>query len=75
MSYRPYLNVSLATRVTVAVNVGVPAAALCITRRLYKIASVQSATITRRERRRAVTVDLWIGLGIPLVQQLMCKLY
>lgn len=51
--------------------VGIPAAALCIQRRLYKIATVSSVTTTKRERRRAVYEDLAIGLGIPFVQMIL----
>lgn len=51
--------------------VGIPAASLCINRRLYHIASVQAVTITRAEKRRAVTVDLAIGLGIPLLEMIL----
>jgi pheromone a factor receptor len=53
------------------VSVGIPAASLCINRRLYLIASVQSVTTTKAEKRRAVYVDLAIGLGIPLAEMIL----
>ncbi|KAI9509916.1 pheromone A receptor-domain-containing protein [Russula earlei] len=58
----------IATRFQVAMNVAIPAASLCINRRLYKIATVKAVMITRAEKRRAIITDLLIGLGIPLLQ-------
>ncbi|KDQ23627.1 hypothetical protein PLEOSDRAFT_1048633 [Pleurotus ostreatus PC15] len=58
----------ISTRLTVGISVAIPAAALCIYRRLYKIASVQTVALSRAEKRRAVMVDLAIGLGIPFTQ-------
>ena len=56
------------TRFQVAINVAIPACSLCINRRLYKIATSKAVMITRSEKRRAVMVDLLIGLGIPILQ-------
>ncbi|KAJ7611071.1 putative fungal pheromone GPCR, STE3-type [Mycena polygramma] len=58
----------ISTRLIVGIAVAIPAASLCINRRLYKIASCSTVSITKAEKRRAVLVDLAIGLGIPLVQ-------
>nr|UWI70536.1 pheromone receptor B2 [Pleurotus eryngii] len=58
----------ISTRLTVGLSVAIPAASLCINRRLYKIASVQAVSITRAEKQRAIMADLGIGLGIPLTQ-------
>ncbi|KAJ7055539.1 STE3-domain-containing protein [Mycena amicta] len=49
-------------------NLAIPATSLCINRRLYQIASVRSVTKTRAEKRRAIIIDLAIGLGLPLLQ-------
>ncbi|KAG6916884.1 hypothetical protein DXG01_004793 [Tephrocybe rancida] len=57
----------ISTRFFLGVVVALPAASLCINRRLYQIASVRSVTVTKAEKRRAVMVDLAIGLGIPIV--------
>lgn len=57
----------ISTRIIIAVGVGIPAASLCINRRLYQIASVKSVTITKSQKRRAILVDLAIGLGLPLL--------
>ncbi|KAF9494768.1 pheromone receptor [Pleurotus eryngii] len=64
----------ISTRLTVGLSVAIPAASLCINRRLYKIASVQTVSISRvlsiwlLQKRRAVMTDLAIGLGIPFTQ-------
>jgi len=48
-------------------SVAIPAASLCINRRLYNIASIRSASFTRSDRRRATQIDLAIGVGIPVL--------
>ncbi|KAJ6470317.1 putative transmembrane pheromone receptor [Mycena sanguinolenta] len=58
----------ITTKLMVGIAVAIPAASLCINRRLYKIASCQTVSVSKAEKRRAVVVDLAIGLGIPLVQ-------
>ncbi|KAF7372712.1 STE3-like pheromone receptor [Mycena sanguinolenta] len=58
----------ISTRLMVGIAVAIPASSLCINRRLYKIASCQTVSVTQAEKRRAVLVDLAIGLGIPLLQ-------
>ncbi|KAF8149601.1 GPCR fungal pheromone mating factor, partial [Mycena galopus ATCC 62051] len=52
----------------IGINVAIPAASLCITRRLYDIATRKQAAVSKAERRREVLVDLAIGLGIPSLQ-------
>jgi len=58
----------ISTRFIVGINVGIPAALLVISHRLFKIASRTATFSTRAEKRRALIIDLAIGLGIPLVQ-------
>ena len=48
-----------------------PAASLCINRRLYKIATAKVVMATRSDNRRAVIIDLLIGIGIPILQMIM----
>jgi pheromone a factor receptor len=50
------------------VAVAIPAASLCINRRLYYIATANTVTNTKRQKRQAVMVDLAIGLGIPILE-------
>ncbi|KAF8884493.1 STE3-like pheromone receptor [Infundibulicybe gibba] len=58
----------ISTRLIVGISVAIPAASLCINRRLYHIASCQTVSITMAHKRRMVMIDLAIGLGIPALQ-------
>ncbi|KAJ7643171.1 pheromone B alpha 1 receptor [Mycena polygramma] len=49
-------------------NLAIPACSLCINRRLYQIASVRSVRKSKAEKRKAIIIDLAIGLGLPLLQ-------
>jgi pheromone a factor receptor len=59
-------------RIQAALNVAIPACSLCINRRLYKIATTTTVMVTPAEKRRAIIVDLLIGLGIPCLQ-MVCQ--
>ena len=61
----------LASRYIIGVSVAIPAASLCINRRLYLITTVQSVTKSKAEKHRDVMVDLAIGLGIPLLEMIL----
>ncbi|KAF8055249.1 pheromone B alpha 1 receptor [Lyophyllum atratum] len=61
----------ISARFLVGVAVAIPAASLCINRRLYHIASVRSVTVTKAEKRRAIMVDLAIGLGLPILEMIL----
>lgn len=61
----------ISARIIVGTAVAIPAASLCINRRLYHIASVKSVTITRAEKRRNIMIDLLIGLGLPILQMVL----
>lgn len=61
----------ISARFIIGYNWAVPAAALCINRRLYHIASVKSVTISKAEKRRAIMVDLGIGLGLPILGMIL----
>ncbi|KZT19581.1 STE3-domain-containing protein [Neolentinus lepideus HHB14362 ss-1] len=58
----------ISVHLIIAVAVAIPAASLCINRRLYKIANGSMVSVSRQERRNAVIIDLCIGLGIPIIQ-------
>ncbi|KAJ7246160.1 pheromone A receptor-domain-containing protein [Mycena haematopus] len=60
--------VRLSTHFLNGFNLAIPACSLCINRRLYQIASVRTVTKTKAEKRRAILVDLAIGLGLPVLQ-------
>ncbi|KAH7923649.1 pheromone receptor [Leucogyrophana mollusca] len=57
----------ITARFIIGFTVGIPASSLCMIRRLYRIATMQSLNRTRDERRRAVVIDLSIGVGFPCV--------
>ncbi|KDQ50791.1 hypothetical protein JAAARDRAFT_199631 [Jaapia argillacea MUCL 33604] len=57
----------ISSKLSVGAGVGLPAASLCINRRLYIISSIQSVTNTRAQKLRAVYIDLAIGLGLPII--------
>ncbi|KAJ6451997.1 pheromone A receptor-domain-containing protein [Mycena vitilis] len=61
----------ISTRITIGVSVAIPAASLCINRRLYKIAACQTVSITKAQKRRAVMIDCAIGVGIPVLQMIL----
>ncbi|KAH0834106.1 STE3-domain-containing protein [Lanmaoa asiatica] len=65
----------ISTKFMIGSAVAIPAASLCINRRLYQIASVQSVTKTRAQKRRDIMIDLAIGLGIPLVEMILRECY
>ncbi|KAJ7436171.1 pheromone A receptor-domain-containing protein [Mycena galericulata] len=57
----------ISIRIMMGASVGLPAASLCINRRLYHIASVRTVTITKAEKRRAVLIDSLICGLFPAV--------
>ncbi|KAG2361580.1 pheromone receptor [Suillus spraguei] len=61
----------ISSRLIVGVAVAIPAASLCINRRLYKIATLSTTHPTKAHRQRAVMVDLAIALGIPILQMVL----
>src|SRR6202011_4192543 len=52
-------------------SVAISAASLCINRRLFIITTVQSATISKADKQRAVWTDLGIGVGIPILEMIL----
>ncbi|KAF8259095.1 GPCR fungal pheromone mating factor [Lactarius quietus] len=66
LKYAVYCEIVI--RFQAALNVAIAACSLCINRRLYKIATTKVVMVTSSDKRRAVIVDLLIGLGIPILQ-------
>jgi len=58
----------ISSRFMIGLSVAIPAASLCINRRLYFIATQLAVTKPKAEKRREVLVDLAIGVGIPVLQ-------
>ncbi len=63
----------ISTKFNIGAGFAIPAASLCINRRLYHIASVKTVTISKAEKRRAVYIDLAIGLGLPVLGMTLRK--
>jgi len=61
-----YCNIAI--RIQIGLNVAISACSLCINRRLYKIATAKVVVVSGTEKRRAMLIDLLIGLGIPILQ-------
>ncbi|XP_006456324.1 STE3-type pheromone receptor [Agaricus bisporus var. bisporus H97] len=61
----------ISSRLIIGTSVAIPAASLCITRRLYLIASVRSVNITRADKHRQVYFDLALGLGLPILEMVL----
>ncbi|KAI0920339.1 hypothetical protein AcV5_010105 [Taiwanofungus camphoratus] len=57
----------ISTRIIIGASVGIPAASLCINRRLYLIARVHAVSVTRAEKRRAILVDSLVCVLFPIV--------
>ncbi|KAK7046047.1 a-factor receptor [Paramarasmius palmivorus] len=61
----------ISSQILLGAGIGIPASILCISRRLYRITSVQTASVTLADKRRAVIEDLAIAVGIPIVVLIM----
>jgi pheromone a factor receptor len=61
----------ISSQLIIGSSLAIPAVSLCINRRLYQIASVQSVTKTRAEKRRDVIIDLAIGVGLPILGMIL----
>nr|AGG68685.1 putative pheromone receptor [Flammulina velutipes]QHW03267.1 putative pheromone receptor protein isoform 5 [Flammulina filiformis] len=57
----------ISTQIILACSIGMPASILCISRRLYKITSIQSVSVTRKDKRKDVLIDMCIAVGVPLL--------
>ena len=59
--------VILAIKFEIGVSIAVPAAILCINRRLYLLASSTTIIPTKADRIRELIIDLVIGIGLPFI--------
>ncbi|TDL26972.1 STE3-like pheromone receptor [Rickenella mellea] len=56
----------ISSRLIIGVNVGIPAAALCIVRRMYNIYAEDVVKTAQKIRRESIE-DLLIGVGLPVI--------
>ncbi|KAJ8515210.1 hypothetical protein ONZ45_g7353 [Pleurotus djamor] len=54
-------------RILMGASVGIPASSLCINRRLYHIASVQTVSVSHAEKRREILIDTFICVLFPMI--------
>ncbi|KAJ3847043.1 pheromone receptor [Lentinula lateritia] len=57
----------ISSQIILGAGVGIPASTLCISRRLYRIISTQTVSITRDDKRRAIYEDLAVAVGLPVL--------
>lgn len=57
----------ISTKLIIGAAIGIPCASLCINRRLYCISGVQTVTTSRKDKLKALAVDLSIGILIPMI--------
>ncbi|KAG8687519.1 a-factor receptor [Ceratobasidium sp. 423] len=57
----------ISSKIVIGQSVGLTAASLCINRKLYNIATIQSVSITPASRRRTMMVDLFLGIVFPII--------
>ncbi|KAJ4477083.1 pheromone A receptor-domain-containing protein [Lentinula lateritia] len=57
----------ISSQIILGASLGIPASTLCISRRLYRITSTQTVSITRSDKIRAIYTDILIALGIPIL--------
>ncbi|KAI0632782.1 STE3-domain-containing protein [Trametes polyzona] len=57
----------ISTKFLIGAGVGIPASSLCIARRLYKITSVRTVSVTKKEKLRNVYIDVAISIGVPVI--------
>ncbi|KAG2029751.1 pheromone A receptor-domain-containing protein [Suillus americanus] len=57
----------ISIRIMLGASVGIPAASLCINRRLYNIAKVHAAALTDEAKRRAILIDTLICVLFPMI--------
>ncbi|KAL1671814.1 mating pheromone receptor Bbr2 [Schizophyllum commune] len=61
----------ISSKLLLGVSIGIPASGLCISRRLYKISSMRSVSITRQDKIRAICIDISIAVGIPILVMIL----
>lgn len=67
-----YMLYILAIRFFYGASYAIPAAVLCINRRLYLLASPTSVLPSQADKRREFIIDLVIGIGLPIVEMILC---
>ncbi|KAF8239230.1 STE3-like pheromone receptor [Tricholoma matsutake] len=61
----------ISSKLEIGASIGIPASMLCISRRLYNITALQTASVTREDKRRSIIVDLCITVGVPVLAMIL----
>ncbi|KAH7869342.1 pheromone receptor [Lentinula edodes] len=61
----------ITSQIIAGAGVGIPASTLCISRRLYRLTSTRTVSITRDDKRRAIYEDVAIAVGLPILVLLL----
>ncbi|CUA71266.1 Pheromone B alpha 3 receptor [Schizophyllum commune H4-8] [Rhizoctonia solani] len=56
-----------AVKIVIGQSIGITAASMCINRKLYNIATIQSVSITPESKRRNMIIDLCVGVLFPII--------
>ncbi|KAL0575157.1 a-factor receptor [Marasmius crinis-equi] len=57
----------ISTQIILGAGIGIPASILCISRRLYRITSIRTVSLSKADKKRAVIEDICIAAGIPAI--------
>ncbi|KAG7094426.1 hypothetical protein E1B28_008026 [Marasmius oreades] len=61
----------ISAKLIIGISSAIPAASLCMDRRLYLMISKRQVAINKIEKRRVLLEDLAIGVGIPVLQMIV----
>ena len=70
--FSPLLGHVIAARFNIGISIAVPAAILCINRRLYMLVSPISIIPSKADKNRELIIDLAIGIGLPIIVMVLC---
>ena len=71
----PQVYCTIASRVYICIAIAIPAIVLCINRRLYLLASLNSILSSEADKRREIMIDIAIGIGLPIIIMIFCMSY
>ncbi|KII83813.1 hypothetical protein PLICRDRAFT_119070 [Plicaturopsis crispa FD-325 SS-3] len=61
----------ISSKLLLGVGIGIPASSLCISRRLYKITAIQTVSVSRQDKIRAIVGDVCIAVGVPVLVMIL----
>lgn len=61
----------ISSRYIIALTVAIPICSLCINRRLYYIATSDTVMHSKKEKRRAIIIDLTMCIGVPVLEMIL----